>query len=210
MWVADPRDISCAGGPTDTNLCGFGGPGGAQIVEEMGEHAALLAQRFGDLVDEWGTVNEPINYMLAAYGVGMFPPGKITLVDIDAEFVPALRDYIAAHAAMYHAIKANDTIDADGDGVAAAVGFSLSVADWEPARGNKPSTNPDDIAARDRLVYMFHYAFVDAVDERHVRRDLDGTPDEQHPEWAGTLDWLGLQYYFRAGVSGDAPLLAGP
>ena len=32
--------------------------------------------------------------------------------------------------------------------------------------------------------------------------DLDGTPDEQHPEWAGTLDWLGLQYYFRAGVTG--------
>ncbi len=54
----------------------------------------------------------------------------------------ALRDYIAAHAAMYKAIKATDTIDADGDGVAAAVGFSMSVADWEPARKNKPSDEP--------------------------------------------------------------------
>ena len=32
--------------------------------------------------------------------------------------------------------------------------------------------------------------------------NLDGTPDEHHPDWEGTLDWLGLQYYFRAGVLG--------
>src|SRR5690606_2781778 len=37
----------------------------------------------------------------------------------------------------------------------------------------------------------------------------DGAPDEEHPEWAGTIDWLGLQYYFRAGVSGDGAVLAG-
>ena len=39
------------------------------IVEEMGEHAALLAERFGDRVDEWATVNEPINYLVASHGV---------------------------------------------------------------------------------------------------------------------------------------------
>jgi beta-glucosidase len=39
--------------------------------------------------------------------------------------------------------------------------------------------------------------------------DLDGTADEPHPEWAGTLDWLGLQSSFRSGVSGDAPVFAG-
>jgi beta-glucosidase len=113
-----------------------------------------------------------------------------------------VRDYIAAHAAMYHAIKARDTIDADGDGVAARVGMSLAVVDWEPARNNKPSTNPEDIAARDRLVYISDYLFADSVLRGGFDADLDGTADEQHPEWAGTLDWLGLQYYFRAGVTG--------
>ena len=39
--------------------------------------------------------------------------------------------------------------------------------------------------------------------------DLDGVPDEFHPEWANTVDWLGLQYYFRAGVTGDRGLLDG-
>jgi len=210
VWVADPRDNLCSNGPSDTNLCGLGSPGGPEIVKQMGEHAALLAQRFGDLVDEWGTVNEPINYLFAAYGGGIFPPGRATLTALSTQFVPVVRDYIAAHAAMYDAIKANDTVDADGDGVAAAVGLSMSVQDWEPSRGNLPSQNPDDIAARDRFVYLFHYVFVDAIVKGGLDADLDGTIEEPHPEWAGKLDWLGLQYYFRAGVTGERSLLPAP
>ena len=201
VWVADPRDTGCAAGPTDTNLCGLGSAGGPQIIEEMAEHAALIARRFGGLVDEWGTLNEPINYLLAAYGIGYFPPGKVTIGDVPNSFIPILRDYIAAHAAMAKAIAANDTIDADGDGRAAVIGLSMSVADWEPARANKPSSNPDDLAARDRIVYAFHYLFVDSLRNGTFDSNLDGIPDEQHPEWTGTLDWLGLQYYFRAGVT---------
>jgi beta-glucosidase/6-phospho-beta-glucosidase/beta-galactosidase len=207
VWAADPRDPLCTAGVSDANLCGLGSPGGAMVIEEMAQHAALIAQRFGDLVDDWGTVNEPINYLLAAYGIGSYPPGKVTIGQLATGFVPVVRDYIAAHAAMYHAIKQNDTVDADGDGIAAEVGLSLSVADWEPSRDNKPSTDPQDAAARDRLVYLFHYLFADAARTGGFDTDLDGTPDEQHPEWAGTLDWLGLQYYFRAGVTGASALL---
>jgi len=207
VWVADPRETSCTGGPSDTNLCGLGSPGGAQIVDEMAEHAALIAQRFGGLVDEWGTLNEPMNYLLAAYGVGQFPPGKVTISDLANGFVPTVRDYIAAHAAMAKAIRANDTADADGDGVAAAVGLSMSVADWQPSRSNKASTNPDDLAARDRIVYAFHYVFVDSLRNGTFDSNLDGISDEQHPEWTGTLDWLGVQYYFRAGVTGANALI---
>ncbi len=207
VWVADPRDTPCEGPPTDANLCGLGSPGGAQIVEEMAEHAALLAQRFGDLVDEWGTLNEPINYLLAAYGIGSFPPGKVSINDVAGEFVPVVRDYVAAHAAMYKAIRASDTADADGDGAAAVIGLSMSVADWRASRAHKPSTNPDDVAARDRLVYVFHHVFVDSVLGGTFDPDLDGVADEQHPEWAGTLDWLGVQYYFRAGVSAERALI---
>lgn len=210
LWVADPRALSCSGGPTDQNLCGFGHPtGGPLIVAQMAEHAKLLGERFGDLVDEWGTVNEPINYLLASYGVGAFPPGGQTFTNLP-DLVKVVRDYAAGHAAMYHALKQYDTVDADGDGVAASVGFSMSVADWQPSRRNLPSTNPDDIAARDRLVYIFHYLFVDSALHGTFDADLDGNAEEPHPEWAGTVDWLGLQYYFRAGVSADRPLIGAP
>jgi beta-glucosidase/6-phospho-beta-glucosidase/beta-galactosidase len=207
VWIDDPRDTGCSAGPSDTNLCGLGSPGGAQVIAEMAEHAALIAERFGDLVDEWGTLNEPVNYLLAAYGIGVFPPGKLTISDVEAGFIPVVRDYLAAHAAMAQAIRANDTIDADGDGAPAVIGLSLSVADWQPSRGNKPSTNPDDLAARDRIVYAFHYLFVESLLAGTFDRDLDGVADEQHPEWAGTVDWLGLQYYFRAGVTGASKLI---
>ncbi|MBA2539512.1 MAG: glycoside hydrolase family 1 protein [Deltaproteobacteria bacterium] len=206
VWVADPRDTDCEAGPTDTNLCGLGSAGGLQIIEEMAEHAALLAERFGGFVDEWGTLNEPMIYLLASYGLGEFPPGKVALDDLQGKLVPVVRDYVAAHAEMSKAIKVADTTDADDDGVAAAVGLSMSVADWQPTRSGKPSTNVDDIAARDRVVYAFHYVFVDSLIDGTFDADLDGTPDEQHPEWAGTLDWLGLQYYFRAGVTGASAL----
>jgi beta-glucosidase len=202
VWVDDPRDTTCAAGPTDANLCGFGhAQGGPEVVSEMEEHAALMAQRFGDRVDEWGTVNEPINYLLAAYGIGSFPPGKNNLLSLLDKFIPVVRDYATAHAKMYHAIKAADTVDADGDGEAASVGMSLSAGEWVPARANEVSEHPDDVAGRDRLVYVFHFLWVDAMRSGRFDSDLDGTADEDQPTWKGTLDWLGVQYYFRAGVT---------
>lgn len=216
-WVDDPVDAAsdpaCTAGPTDENLCGFGHPvGGPLVIEEAREHAARLAQEYGDRVDDWGTVNEPVNYLLASYGIGSFPPGKKSILSLTEEgildeFVPVVRDYLRFHAAIYQAIKENDTIDADGDGVAADVGLSLSVGSFVPAQFNEVSTDPADVAARDRVTYVYHYLFVDSVLNGTFDADLDGTPEEMLPEVKGTVDWLGVQYYFRAGVTGTNPLI---
>ncbi|MCB9564027.1 MAG: glycoside hydrolase family 1 protein [Kofleriaceae bacterium] len=208
VWVADPRDPSCTNGVSDTNLCGLGHPvGGPQVVQEMAEFAGLLAERFGDRVDEWATLNEPVNYLLASYGIGSFPPGRMTIFDIYDDFIPVVRDYLSAHAAMYAAIKAADTTDADGDGVAAAVGLTLSVADWVAAADHVPSDDPLDVAARDTVIYVYHHLFADALTQGGFDPDLDGTLDEDQPTWRNTLDWLGVQYYFRAGVTGQVALI---
>lgn len=211
IWVADPRDNECVNGPSDTNLCGFGNSEGApQIVQEFGEHAALLAERFGDRVDEWGTVNEPVNYLLAGYGIGSFPPGQSNILTEEkllGEFIPIVQTYLELHAAAYTAVKMNDVIDADSDGSAADVGFTLSIADWVPARDNLVSEDPEDIAARDRIVYIYHHLFLDAARTGELDTDLDGEPDKTIPGVAGTVDWLGLQYYFRSGVTAKNPVL---
>lgn len=207
VWIADPRDSTCSqsqGQPTDTNLCGLGSMGGAQVVAEMAELAGELARRYGDRVDEWGTLNEPVNYLIASYGIGSFPPGRVLITSLLTDFVPVIRDYLAAHAAMYDAIKAADTADSDGDGVAAAVGFTLSVVDWVAASNNHVSTDALDVAARDKMIYVYHHVAVDAFVNGTFDPQLDGTGDETHPEWAGKIDWLGIQYYFRSGVTGSA------
>ncbi len=204
VWVDDPRDPDCANGPGAANLCGLGHPvGGALVVAEMAQFAGLLADRFGSRVDEWGTLNEPVNYLLASYGLGYFPPGKNYIFMLLEKFIPVVRDFMSAHAAMYAAIKAGDTVDVDGDGVAAAVGLTLSVGEWTPANDNLPSVDPIDVAARDRLIYVYHHMLIDSFQNGTFDADLDGTPDEEHPDWANTLDWLGVQYYFRTGVSGQ-------
>jgi beta-glucosidase len=207
-WIDDPRDKDCPDGPSDANLCGFGHPeGGALVIEEARQHAALMAQRYGDRVDDWGTVNEPINYLMASHGVGVFPPGKLDIFNFADELIPTIRDYLLAHAAMYHAIKEFDTIDADGDGVAASVGLTLNVVQWVPARDNVLSENPDDIAARDRLNYAYAYLIPESIRGGSFDADLDGTPDEELPELEGTMDWLGVQYYIRAGVTAEPGLV---
>ena len=208
VWVDDPRDNTCAAGPTDTHLCGLGHPtGGPEVIAEMEELAALLAARYGDRVDEWGTLNEPVNYLLASYGIGTFPPGKMYLFDLLTTFIPVVRDYLHAHAAMYAAIKAGDTVDADGDGSAADVGLTLSVASWVPTADHEVSDDPVDVAAYDRISYVFHYLVIRALTEGAFDPELDGTLDEDQPAWRDTLDWLGVQYYFRAGVTGQFALI---
>ncbi|MEB2312756.1 MAG: family 1 glycosylhydrolase [Polyangiaceae bacterium] len=208
VWVDDPRDPDCSGGPRDENLCGLGHPeGGPLVIDAMKDFAKLLAERFGDRVDEWATLNEPVNYLVASYGVGQFPPGKRYLFQLLERFVPVVRDYFSAHAAMYAAIHAADTVDADGDGRAADVGLTLSVAEWVPGRFGEPSEHPEDVAARDAVVRVYHHLAIESLRGGNFDADLDGTPDEEQPEWKGTLDWLGVQYYFRAGVTGNSGII---
>ena len=208
VWVDDPRDVDCADGPGDQNLCGFGHPeGGPLIVEELRAHAQLLAERYGDRVDDWGTINEPINYLMASHGVGAFPPGKINIFSFEEDLIPTIRNYLLAHAAMYDAIKTYDTVDADGDGVAASVGLTLNVVQWVPARDNQVSEDPADVAARDRLNYAYAYLIPESLRNGSFDADLDGEADEDLPALEGTMDWLGVQYYIRAGVTADPGLV---
>ena len=211
VWVDDPRrESACPSGPTDTDLCGWHHEQGAeQIIEELAEHAGALAARYGDRVDEWCTLNEPLNYLMAAYGIGLFPPGRsVLLSDFDA-FVEIVKRYLRAHVAMYEAIQAADTIDADGDGTAAIVGMTISVSEWVAARDNEISDDPLDLAARDRLLYVRHHLLVDSLVQGGFDADFDGQSDEQHPEWLGRIDFVGVQYYARMGVTGSPALVPG-
>ena len=206
-WIADPTDLDCVYGPSDVNLCGLGDGGGAEdVIDEMAVFAATVASRYGDRVDEWGTLNEPVNYLLASYGVAQFPPGHAYALNDFPKFIDVVRNYLEAHARMYAAIKAADVIDADGDGVAASVGLSLSVAWFEAAQDHAVSKDPVDVAARDRVEYVYHHLVPDSLTAGTFDSDLDGSGDEQHPNWAHTLDWLGVQYYSRIGVTGTPGL----
>jgi len=209
-WVDDPaRGLDCPAGPTDADLCGLSDAAGADAtIAAAADFACLLAERYGDRVDEWGTVNEPVNYLLASYGVGIFPPGRNLLTSDFDGLVDVFRNYLRMHVAMYDAIKRCDTVDADGDGVNALVGFTLNTLKFVPTRHHALSDDPADVAAAAAAEYVYNHLFVDSVVNGTFDSDLDQGVDETHADWAGKLDWLGVQYYSRAGVTGSPALIS--
>ena len=201
VWIDDPRrrSIDCPDGPSDTDLCGWHGPASDEVADELVELTAMLAARWSDKVDEWCTLNEPINYILASHGLEVFPPGRNLLLAGFDRLVDTYRAYLGAHAAMYDAIKAADET--------AHVGLSLNVVQWMPTDNGLASDHPRDVGGADALRYVYHYLFPDSLLNGTFDSDLDGEPDEEHEDWRGRLDWLGVQYYSRTGVTGTPGLI---
>ncbi len=195
IWVQDLSRLDCEGGPVDDNLCGWTNPA---VPEEFAEFSAEAATRLGDLVDEWTTFNEPGGYLLSGYLGGAFPPGYSNLTAQSAidNVLPVMAGLATGNALAYDAVHLADTTDAEGDGITARVGFTNSIQWIVPL----DEDNPDDVAAAERIQSLYGYSFPDAVILGKLDGDLDGIPEEDHPEWANKCDLLGYQYYYRMPV----------
>lgn len=190
IWVQDlSRLDACPGTVDDTNLCGWTNP---EVRDEWVEFVEHVVARYGDRVDTWITINEPVANLFAGYLFGVFPPGK--MFQPYESVVPVLRNLLDAHARAHAAIHRVDVHDADGDGAAAVVGVTQSVGWYVPA---DPAREADRSAA-DQATYFMNHLFTDALFFGALDTDLDLTRDEPHPEWKDKLDFVGLQYYYRA------------
>ncbi len=69
--------------------------------EAFCRYADILLNRFGDRIRHWITFNEPLVWVLAAYGDAKFPPGKINLM----EMMLALKNMLNTHVCLYRQIK---------------------------------------------------------------------------------------------------------
>ena len=153
------------------------------------------------LVDDWVTFEEPYSIIGGEYLSGEHPPGK--LLDLTAAS-HALVNLMYLHARTYRRVHDLDTVDADGDGVAARVGFENIAMESVPL----DPKNPADVAAAEHFDYIVNHQFLAAIWNGDIDLDFDGKaesqdtdPPERHdPELAGTLDFIGLNYYSRARV----------
>ena len=77
-------------------------------------------------------------WMVVSYGIGLFPPGKVSLGNINTVIIPALRDYISAHAAMSvsRSRRAKDAggLKARSRRSRRAIARSVTLAARQPAR----------------------------------------------------------------------------
>ncbi|WP_336793107.1 MULTISPECIES: GH1 family beta-glucosidase [Gordonia] len=70
-----------------------GGWTGRDVVERFTDYAGIVAERLGDRVTNWYTVNEPAMTTLQGYAVGELAPGEFLLFDA----IPTAHHQLLAH-----------------------------------------------------------------------------------------------------------------
>ena len=207
LWLHEPlavRDAFAGRGPDDALPAGLTRAGWLDpaIVDEFTKFAAYAGWKFGDLVDLWCTLNEPVVVVVSGYinapGVGgNFPPGVFSFSAVVA-MIPNL---VTAHARAYDALHATDTVDADGDGTAVRAGVVHNMVAFQPA----DATKPNDVAGAAHADYIYNRLYLNAVTSGAFDANLDGDvddPGEMRPDLAGRSDFIGVNYYLRARVNG--------
>lgn len=192
VWVHDPivaRPLIQLGLPAPA--AGWLSP---TTAREFEKYAAYVAWKYGDQVDNWATLNEPFppvltEFLAIPWVVPNWPPGVIR-PDLASTF---LVNQAVGHVAAYDAIHAWDTTAATAGGPAAFVGFTHNMI---PARPANP-VNPLDVQAADAWNHFYNKWFPNAVIDGWVDANFDGVKaaDEIHPDMAGKVDFLGVQYY---------------
>ena len=208
LWLHDPIEVRDAfatidplAGPVPAGIR-RGGWLDPAIVEEFAKFAAYAGWKFGDQVDLWCTINEPVvilvSGMVNAAGVGgNFPPGIFNF----AAVVQALPQLVTAHARAYDALHTTDSVDANGDGVAVLAGVVHNMVAFTPAN----PASPTDVVGAEHADYLFNRVYPTAITSGAFDANLDGDtadPGEQRADLAARSDFLGVNYYLRATVTG--------
>lgn len=175
------------------------------VVEEIAKYAGFVAKELGAEVDWWATLNEPLTAVVLAGFLFQTetrtnPPAQFARFD-DAKVVVVRM--IEAHARMVDAVRANDTIDADGDGFATRLGLVNPLA---PILPKDPESRVDRLAVKN-LGYLLNELFLNAVINGDLDADLDGVA-ERRQDLVGKSDYFGLNYYTAATVVGDTESFA--
>jgi beta-glucosidase len=165
--------------------------------DQLADFAGKAGDAFGDLVDEWITLNEPNVVAVNGWLRGQFPPGKSN----DAKgMAHALQHELHAHAKMVAALRAHDTVDADGDGKATFIGIAHHVRIFESA-----SASPLDEEITGITDTFFNASVPNSIRDGRIQLSVPGSVsvDEPMPSLKGSLDFLGINYYTRDFVRAD-------
>jgi beta-glucosidase len=166
-----------------------GGWNNRRTIVEFERFTDLAVKEFGEYVDFWLTINEPLAYSYQGYIEGAWPPG------LNGDYIAAfgaIRNMLEGHARAYAAIK--NILPK------AKVSFTMH---WIPFQA-RHRFNPLDNLARFMRAEVFNQIWMRAVETGNLQfppplffdkrvRKLTGII----PELRGTLDYLAINYYTR-------------
>jgi beta-glucosidase len=182
-----PQPLEDVGGWTDPS-----------IVERMAEYAGMVAERLGDRVSHWITLNEPRTHAFIGYGTGRHAPGR-------RGWPVALRaahHELLGHRAAVRAIRATAPH--------ARIGVCHDVADVVPA-----SAASEDAAAARRFDLAIHAWFLGPTFGLGYPAELVAWYERQgylagidpgDVADAEPIDLLAVNYYKRERIAAAEPM----
>ncbi|MFE7501863.1 GH1 family beta-glucosidase [Streptomyces albidoflavus] len=170
-----------------------GGWPARETAEHFAAYASTVAERLGDRVSRWATLNEPLCSAWIGHLEGTMAPG---LRDIDAA-VKASYHLLLGHGLAAQAVRAASPH--------AKIGIVNNLSTVYAATDSEA----DQAAAR-RMDGHTNRWWLDPVHGRGFPADMREVYGVDLPERAGDLDtiaqrldWIGLNYYFPAVVADD-------
>ncbi|MEU6818911.1 GH1 family beta-glucosidase [Streptomyces sp. NPDC046860] len=162
-------------------------------AEHFAAYASAVAERLGDRVSHWATLNEP----LCSAWIG----------HLEGKMAPGWTDLTAAVRASYHLLLGHGlaTRAIRAAAPAAEIGIVTNLSTVHSA-----TDSPDDAAAARRQDGHVNRWWLDPVHGRGFPADMVEVYGVELPEQPGDLetiaaplDWLGLNYYMPAYVVDD-------
>lgn len=148
-----------------------GGWESGDAIRVFERYVAFLAAEYGDLVDHWITMNEPMVYLIQSYGAGVWPPGSRSPVRNVHVFGKLCLSHKAAYRAIHRMLDGRT--DAEGKAIPVMVGISQNVITFEPYRKQS----------------VVDGVFVWFADKAFNRQFFIWT--------RGSHDFIGINYYFH-------------
>ncbi|MFE5028344.1 GH1 family beta-glucosidase [Streptomyces sp. NPDC056656] len=157
------------------------------------DHAAEVADRIGDRVQKWITLNEPAEHTLLGHALGQHAPGRQLLFDA----LPAAHHQLLAHGLAVRALRAAGATD---------IGIANSHGPTWPA-----SDDPADREAADFYDVLLNRLFADPLllgaYPEGIGDLMPGDVDADLLVIAEPVDWYGINFYQPTKVG--APLTSG-
>jgi beta-glucosidase/6-phospho-beta-glucosidase/beta-galactosidase len=198
LWLHDPivaRSAFAGVGPDDPPPT-FANAGwlDPRAPAEFAKYAGYIAAKLGDLIDYYAPINEANVVAVQGYlnveGVfaTWYPPGVFNYKAV----IDTLLDEARANAAAYDAVKAQDAT--------ARVGLVQHMIAFRAA---KPASRQDRSGTK-HADYLFNLTFLLAAirGEYDANADAVIAPDEVHRDLAHKADFVGVNYYRTAAVTG--------
>ncbi|MGW5633803.1 GH1 family beta-glucosidase [Streptomyces sp. NPDC003832] len=145
------------------------------------EHAARVAERLGDRVHKWITLNEPAEHTLLGHALGVHAPGKQLLFDA----LPVAHHQLLAHGLAVRALRAAGVGD---------IGIANSHGPTWPA-----SPEPADVEAAEFYDVLLNRLFADPVllgaYPAGLGELMPGDVEADLKVIGEPVDWYGVNYY---------------